>query len=81
MKQKRHLFLARAAMTLLLAMLCSIGVWAAQTPVSLTSDGNGGWYIDMPAKDAATSVENAAVLTLTADDIAAGKGTFKVYDN
>ncbi len=68
-------------MTLLLVMLCTMGAWADQTPVSLTSDGNGGWYIDMPAKDAATSVENAAVLTLTADDISAGKGTFKVYDD
>ena len=81
MKQKRLLFLARAAMTLLLVMLCSLGTWAEQTPVSLTSDGNGGWYINMPAKGTATSVANAAVLTLTADDISAGKVPFKVYDD
>ena len=44
-------------------------------------DGAGGWFINMPANGTATSVANAAVLTLTADDISAGKGTFKVYDD
>ena len=68
-------------MTLLLVMLCTMGAWAAQTPVSLSDDGEGGWFINMPANGTATSVANAAVLTLTADDISAGKGTFKVYDD
>lgn len=81
MKQKRRLFLARAAMTLLLTLLIPGGLWAAQTPVSLSDDGAGGWFINMPAKGTATDVANAAVLTLTADDISAGKGTFKVYDD
>ena len=69
------------SLLLLLIALFSFGARAAQTPVTLTSDGNGGWYINMPAIGAATSVDNAAVLTLTADDIAAGKYTFKVYDD
>lgn len=68
-------------MTLLLVMLCTIGVWADQKPVSLSDDGEGGWFINMPAKGTATSVANAAVLTLTADDISAGKIPFKVYDD
>lgn len=68
-------------MTLLLVMLCTIGVWADQTPVSLSDDGAGGWFINMPAKGTATSVANAAVLTLTADDISAGKIPFKLYDD
>ena len=80
MKQKT-IHLARAAMTLLLVMLCTMGVWADQKPVSLLDDGEGSWYINMPAKGTATSVANAAVLTLTADDISAGKGTFKIYDD
>ena len=69
------------SLLLLLIALFSFGARAAQTPVTLTSDGNGGWYINMPAIGTATSVDNAAVLTLTADDIAAGKYTFKVYDD
>ena len=81
MKQKRRLFLARAAMTLLLTLLIPGGLWAAQTPVSLSDDGAGGWFINMPAKGTATSVANAAVLTLTADDISAGKIPFKLYDD
>ena len=80
MKQKT-IHLARAAMTLLLVMLCTMGAWAAQTPVSLSDDGAGGWFINMPAKGTATSVANAAVLTLTADDISAGKIPFKLYDD
>ena len=81
MQRPRHLFLARATMTLLLALFTSIGAWAEQTAVTLTSDGNGGWYINMPANGSATTVDNAAVLTLSAADLAAGKGTFKVYDD
>lgn len=68
-------------MTLLLVMLCTMGAWAAQTPVSLSDDGAGGWFINMPAKGTATSVANAAVLTLTADDISTGKIPFKLYDD
>ena len=68
-------------MTLLLVMLCTMGVWADQKPVSLSDDGAGGWFINMPAKGTATSVANAAVLTLTADDISAGKIPFKLYDD
>ena len=79
MKQKT-IHLARAAMTLLLVMLCSIGVWAEQKSVSLGGNASDGWFINMPANGTATSVANAAVLTLTADDISAGKGTFKIYD-
>ena len=68
-------------MTLLLVMLCSIGVWAEQKSVSLGGNASDGWFINMPANGTATSVANAAVLTLTADDISAGKGTFKIYDD
>lgn len=81
MQRPRHLFLARATMTLLLALFTSIGAWAEQTAVTLTSDGNGGWYINMPANGSAKTVDNAAVLTLTTADLAAGKGIFKVYDD
>ena len=80
MKHNLHLFTTRLLMSLLV-LFCSMGTWAAQTPVELTSDGNGGWYINMPAKGNATTVDNAAVLTLSAADLAAGKGTFKVYDD
>ena len=69
------------SLLLLLIALFSFGARAAQTPVTLTSDGNGGWYINMPAIGTATSIDDAAVLTLTAEDLAAGKYTFKVYDD
>ena len=68
------------SLLLILIALFSFGARATQTPVTLTSDGNGGWYINMPVNGTATTVDDAAVLTLTADDLAAGKHTFKVYD-
>ena len=42
--------------------------------VNLVSDGNGGWYRNLPT-------EGTDRLTITTDDLAAGKGTFKVYDD
>ena len=68
------------SLLLILIALFSFGARATQTPVTLTSDGNGGWYINMPVNGTATTVDDAAVLTLTADDLAAGKHIFKVYD-
>ena len=65
----------------LFVLFCSTGVWAKQTTVTLSGNATDGWYINMPAKGSATSVDNAAVLTLTADDLTAGKGIFKVYDD
>ena len=81
MQRPRHLFLARATMTLLLALFTSIGAWAEQTTVTLSGNATDGWYINMPANGSAKTVDNAAVLTLTTADLAAGKGTFKVYDD
>lgn len=81
MQRPRHLFLARATMTLLLALFTSIGAWAEQTAVTLSGNATDGWYINMPANGSAKTVDNAAVLTLTTADLAAGKGIFKVYDD
>ena len=62
----------RTAMTLLLVMLTTMTAWADGI-ATLAQDGNE-WYVNMPATGTNT-------LTITADDIADGKGTFKVYDN
>lgn len=62
----------RAAMTLLLMMLTTMTAWADGI-ATLAQDGNE-WYVNMPATGTNT-------LEITADDITAGKGTFKVYDD
>ena len=80
MKHNLHLLTTRLLMSLFV-LFCSTGVWATQTTVTLSGNATDGWYINMPAKGSATSVDNAAVLTLTADDLTAGKGIFKVYDD
>ena len=79
MKNKKTFTLTRAAMTLLLVMLTTMTAWADD--VNLAEDPDiavgtaGHYYVNMPSG----TVTNT--LTITADDIAAGKGTFKVYDN
>ena len=65
----------------LFVLFASTVVWAKQTTVTLSGNATDGWYINMPANGSATTVDNAAVLTLTADDLTAGKGIFKVYDD
>ena len=62
-------------MTLLVMMLTSMTAWADGI-ATLMQDGDE-WYVNMPSGSG--NVTNT--LTITADDIAAGKGTFKVYDN
>ena len=62
----------RAAMTLLLMMLTTMTAWADGI-ATLAQDGNE-WYVNMPKTGTNT-------LTITAEDITAGKGTFKVYDD
>ena len=67
-----------AALTLVALALAGPAAWADD--VTLTEDkafpeGTAGhWYVNMPSSGTNT-------LTLTADSLAAGKGTFKVYDD
>ena len=68
MKTKIHAFFL-CALTALFAVTAS---WAETR--SLRSDGNGGYYINMPT----TGTDN---LTITADNIADGVASFKVYDD
>ena len=64
---------------LLLALLAGQAAWA-ETNVTLSEDPDipegtaGHWYVNM-------SKDRDLWLTLSADDLAAGKGTFKVYDD
>ena len=67
--------ITRVTMTLLVMMLTSMTAWADGI-ATLMQDGDE-WYVNMPSGSG--NVTNT--LTITADDIAAGKGTFKVYDN
>ena len=73
MKQKRFIFI--------LALLCTFAGTAWAVDVTLSEDNDfamneaGHWYLNMAPKN------DSYFLTLTADDIAAGKGTFKVYDD
>ena len=68
----------RTAVTLLLMMLTTMTAWADD--VNLAEDNDiaegtaGHYYVNMPATGTNT-------LTITAQDIADGKGTFKVYDD
>ena len=80
MKHNLHLLTTRLLMSLFV-LFASTVVWAKQTTVTLSGNATDGWYINMPANGSATTVDNAAVLTLSAADLAAGKGTFKVYDD
>ena len=68
MKTKIHAFFL-CALTALFAVSAS---WAETR--SLRSDGNGGYYINMPI----TGTDN---LTITVDNIADGITSFKVYDD
>ena len=68
MKTKIHAFFL-CVLTALFAVTAS---WAETR--SLRSDGNGGYYINMPT----TGTDN---LTITADNIADGVASFKVYDD
>ena len=66
---------------ILIALLCTFAGTAWAVDVTLSEDNDfamneaGHWYLNMAPKS------NTYNLTLTADDIAAGKGTFKVYDD
>ena len=80
MKHNLHLLTTRLLMSLFV-LFASTVVWAKQTTVTLSGNATDGWYINMPANGSATTVDNAAVLTLSAADLAAGKGIFKVYDD
>ena len=60
-------------LTLAALALASPAAWGDNN-VNLVSDGNGGWYRNLPT-------EGTDRLTITADDLAAGKGTFNVYDD
>ena len=66
------------SLALLLMMLTTMTAWADDVNLSEDNDiavGTAGhYYVNMPATGTNT-------LTITADDIAAGKGTFKVYDD
>lgn len=78
MKHTRHI-LRILALALALLLAAGQSAWA-QTPVTLSVDPDipegtaGHYYINFP-------VRTGWVLTFTADDLAAGKGTFKVYDD
>jgi len=65
-------------MTLLVTMLTAATAWADNVYLSednAIAEGTAGhWYVKMPKTDMNT-------LTLTEDDITAGKGIFKVYDD
>ena len=72
MKQKRHKaepMMRRMAMTLLIALLPAMTAWAGET-ATLTSDGNGGYYVCMPKTGTSTLTLGDASIT-----------TFKVYDD
>ncbi|WP_290724603.1 InlB B-repeat-containing protein [Fibrobacter sp. UBA2449] len=68
MKTKIHAFFL-CALTVLFAVAAS---WADD--VSLTSDGNGGFYVNLP-------VTGTNQLTITDADITNGLTSFKVYDD
>ena len=77
----KHVFMTawqRMSFALLLLVLTTMTAWADD--VNLAEDNDiaegtaGHYYVNMPATGTNT-------LTITADDIADGKGTFKVYDN
>ena len=78
MKNKKTFTLTRAAMTLLLMMLTTMTAWADDVNLSVDpeiDEGTAGhYYVNMPTTGTNT-------LTITAQDIADGKGTFKVYDD
>lgn len=75
---KRHSFLSRAAMMLLVMLLSTVTAWADDVSLQVDNDipvGTAGhYYVNMPKTG-----ENT--LTLTVADLEDGKGTFKVYDN
>ena len=60
-------------LTLAVLALASPAAWGDNN-VNLVSDGNGGWYRNLPT-------DGIDHLTITAEDLAAGKGTFNVYDD
>ena len=68
----------RMSLALLLMMLTTMTAWADDVNLSEDNDiavGTAGhYYVNMPATGTNT-------LTITAQDIADGKGTFKVYDD
>ena len=64
--------ITRVTMTLLVMMLTSMTAWADGI-ATLMQDGDE-WYVNMP-------VTGTNTLEITANDITAGKGTFKVYDD
>lgn len=76
MKLKKQ-FLSLSAL-LALGMAATTTAWAANqsTPVQLSSDSNGGLYVNMPAP----ASDSGATVTYTLD-IPNGVTTFKVYDN
>lgn len=70
----------RAKAILIIAFLCVFAGTAWGTAVTLSEDPDipkgtaGHWYVNMPRSDKYT-------LTLSADDLNAGKNVFKVYDD
>ena len=79
MRQKTFRLFSRAALVLLMMMLTATSAWADGT-ATLATDSEiavgtaGHYYVNMPATGTNT-------LTITAQDITDGKGTFKVYDD
>ena len=79
MRQKPFRLFSRAALVLLMMMLTATSAWADGT-ATLATDSEiavgtaGHYYVNMPATGTNT-------LTITAQDITDGKGTFKVYDD
>ncbi len=69
---------ARFLTTLLVLLMTAVTAWAADVNLSVDNAidvGTAGhYYVNMPTTGTNT-------LTITADDIAAGKGVFKVYDD
>ena len=59
MKQQRKLFLARAALTLLLALLTTVGAWADN---NFTDNGDGTYtgFIGGSASGVSTTIEDCA---------------------
>ena len=81
MRKLKRIFLARTAMTLLLAMLTTIGAWAEN--VNLTEDTEeevgtaARWYVNMPSGGKGWYDKACKTLTLADDNIT----SFKVYDD
>ena len=79
MKKTIRSFSVRAAMMLLTTILFAMTAqpaWATQTTVSLSGNATDGYYINMPAKGAAKTFDDAYVLTLDGSI-----KTFKLYDD